>query len=497
MWPFFTHVYPRAQDNGSQNYPSIAAYARTPDRDATFHGRMFKLYSAIHSCVVNDEKNLPSVLANLESKYKLIADPSAKVPTVAFGKTGIDMPTLTLGTMRFQETWNGAKHTDPAKIDADVDSACQANLKATLLYALERGINHIETARGYGASEIQLGKAIKEILAEGVYKREDLIIQTKVGAKDTREEFISSLETSFEYMGVDYFDLFSFHGLNKYKDFDKVFNETDGLYAALEPYLADGRIKHVGFSTHGPTDLISKLIASEKFAYVNLHYHWCGSYTAGGHTPTVADAGPGNESCVKMARDLNMGVFCISPLDKGGGVHNASYKFRKMTENEGLDPVEFSVGWTCGVHDTQTIGCARPEDLDVSARRTHVEPNEPVISQQSANHQPTISQQLRPLVHKCARTRAHTVPSIFRRCTTRPSASPTPPSRPGSRRSRRPWTKRSSPSAERSGAKRGSGGCRPALRARPAPTSRTMSGSTTSCTRSDSSGTSSSAPAPE
>jgi predicted aldo/keto reductase-like oxidoreductase len=129
-------------------------------------------------------------------------------------------------------------------------------------------------------------------------------------------------------------------------------------------YLDDGRIKNLGFSTHGPTASICKLIATDKFDYVNLHYHWCGSYTASGHAPTEADCGHGNESAVKMCRVRQMGVFCISPVDKGGGVHNASYKLRGMTEAQGMDPVEYSVAWTIGRHDTQTIGCARPEDLD-------------------------------------------------------------------------------------------------------------------------------------
>jgi predicted aldo/keto reductase-like oxidoreductase len=56
-----------------------------------------------------------------------------------------------------------------------------------------------------------------------------------------------------------------------------------------------------------------ELINSEKFAYVNLHCHAMGSYHAQGGL-----GGHGNAAAVKRALELDMGVFNISPLDKGG-----------------------------------------------------------------------------------------------------------------------------------------------------------------------------------
>ena len=50
----------------------------------------------------------------------------------------------------------------------------QANLEATIHRALELGINHIETARGYGTSEMQLGRVLPKL------PRDKIIVQTKV-----------------------------------------------------------------------------------------------------------------------------------------------------------------------------------------------------------------------------------------------------------------------------------------------------------------------------
>jgi len=58
--------------------------------------------------------------------------------------------------MRYQHSW---KDEDAGGITAEG----QANLEATIHRALELGINHIETARGYGTSELQLGKILPHL----------------------------------------------------------------------------------------------------------------------------------------------------------------------------------------------------------------------------------------------------------------------------------------------------------------------------------------------
>jgi predicted aldo/keto reductase-like oxidoreductase len=52
--------------------------------------------------------------------------------------------------MRYQYKWQDV----PAN---EIPSDNQQNLEATIRYSVECGINHIETARGYGTSEMQLG----------------------------------------------------------------------------------------------------------------------------------------------------------------------------------------------------------------------------------------------------------------------------------------------------------------------------------------------------
>src|SRR4051812_38261801 len=98
-----------------------------------------------------------------------------------FGRTELSMPVFSCGGMRYQFKW---QDVDPKEIPAEN----QANLEATIHRALEFGINHIETARGYGTSEMQLGNILPK------FPREKIIVQTKVAPHQDPKEFLKTFE---------------------------------------------------------------------------------------------------------------------------------------------------------------------------------------------------------------------------------------------------------------------------------------------------------------
>ena len=290
-----------------------------------------------------------------------------KVPTVRFGKTELQMPIVTLGTMRYQQTWGG-NINDMEKIDAKG----QENLLAIMRHAIKNlGINHIECARGYGSSELQTGAALQQLFKEGEVKREDLIIQTKINAMNPKL-FRETIEKSFAMLQVDYIDLFSFHGLNLQYHYDLIFNNPSGgenLMDIVNEYKAQGKIRHIGFSTHAQPKFIVKCIETDAFEYANVHYHAFGSYTASGG----GDFG-GNKEVVRLMKEKDMGIFVISPYDKGGRLYAPSKKLRSLTLPE-FEPMTYGSMWLFGhqyfdeehapIH-TFTVGAARPSDLDES-----------------------------------------------------------------------------------------------------------------------------------
>ena len=148
-----------------------------------------------------------------------------------FGKTELEMPVFSCGGMRYQHKWND--------IDwSDVPDVGQKNLEATIHRAVDLGINHIETARGYGSSEMQLGPVLKQ------FPREKLIVQTKISPYANAKEFLETFNTSMDYLQLDHVDLLSLHGINNNELLDWSLKDN-GCLDAARWLQNEGRCKHV------------------------------------------------------------------------------------------------------------------------------------------------------------------------------------------------------------------------------------------------------------
>ena len=252
-----------------------------------------------------------------------------------FGRTELSMPVFSCGGMRYQYKW---QDVDPK----DVPRANQENLEATIHRAVELGINHIETARGYGSSEMQLGAVLPKL------PRDKIIVQTKVAPKATANEFLETFETSMAYLKLDHVDLFSLHGINNQELLDSSVGK-DGCVAAARQLQKEGRVRFIGFSTHATPDVIEAAINTGEFDYVNLHWYF------------VNDL---NWSAVQAARRQDMGVFIISPNDKGGKLYEPPQKLVDLCAP--LSPMAFNDLYCLARPEVHTLSCgaARPGDFD-------------------------------------------------------------------------------------------------------------------------------------
>jgi len=252
-----------------------------------------------------------------------------------FGKTELQMPVFSCGGMRYQHKW---QDVPPGEVPKDG----QANLEATIHRALALGINHIETARGYGSSEMQLGWVLPQI------KRDKLIVQTKVAPFATPEEFLRTFDQSMKYLRLDHVELLSFHGINNRQHLDWTLRKGGCLEAARK-LQREGRCRHIGFSTHATTDVILDAVNSGEFAYFNVHWYF------------VNDL---NWSAIEAATRLDMGVFIISPNDKGGKLYAPPKKFADFCAP--LTPMQFNSLYCLARPQVHTLSCgaAKPSDFD-------------------------------------------------------------------------------------------------------------------------------------
>lgn len=245
------------------------------------------------------------------------------------------MPVFSCGGMRYQFKWQDVN-------PQDIPTGNQANLEATIHRALELGINHIETARGYGTSEMQLGRILPTL------PREKIIVQTKVSPKATTQEFLETFETSMRYLRLAYVDLFSLHGINNKQILDWSLQKGGCLEAARQ-LQKEGRVRHVGFSTHATPDIIMQAVESDGFDYVNLHWYF------------VNDL---NWRAVQAAHKRDMGVFIISPNDKGGKLYEPPPKLVELCAP--LTPMQFNTLYCLARTEVHTLSCgaAKPSDFD-------------------------------------------------------------------------------------------------------------------------------------
>jgi predicted aldo/keto reductase-like oxidoreductase len=252
-----------------------------------------------------------------------------------FGRTELSMPVISCGGMRYQFKWQDVA---PSEIPADN----QKNLEATIQRAVELGINHIETARGYGTSEMQLGNILPKL------PREKIIVQTKVAPHENPEEFLKTFERSMKYLKLDHVDLLSLHGIN-HRELLQWSLRKNGCVAAARKLQKQGRVRHLGFSTHATTDIILDAVNSGEFDYVNLHWYF------------VNDL---NWPAVEAARKQDMGVFIISPNDKGGKLYDPPKKLVELCAP--LSPMQFNDLYCLARPEIHTLSCgaARPDDFD-------------------------------------------------------------------------------------------------------------------------------------
>ena len=257
------------------------------------------------------------------------------MPTRRFGRTELQMPVFSCGGMRFQQGWGD---DEPEKIEKEN----QERLEATVHRALQLGINHIETARGYGPSEMQLGWVLPQL------PREKMIVQTKVGPHQDPKEFLKNFETSMGHLKLDYVDLLSFHGINTAELLDQVVLRGGCLEVARQ-LQKEGRVRFVGFSTHASNEVITRVNATGEFDYLNLHYYFVNEL---------------NWAAIEEATRQDMGVFIISPTDKGGMLQSPPEKMKELCAP--LTPMAFNDLWCLNksqIH-TLSIGAARPSDFD-------------------------------------------------------------------------------------------------------------------------------------
>lgn len=125
---------------------------------------------------------------------------------------------------------------------AALGNVSQNDADKTLDVLLKYGINHIDTAAGYGDSELRIGPWMEK-------HRAKFFLATKVFRRrynETREQ----IEQSLERLQVSSIDLIQLHNLTDPRSWDRVMGENGALKALIEA-REQGLVKYIGVTGHG------------------------------------------------------------------------------------------------------------------------------------------------------------------------------------------------------------------------------------------------------
>jgi len=178
---------------------------------------------------------------------------------------------------------------------------------AVIRRCLSLGINFFDTANGYSTSEERIGKVISG-------RRSSIIIATKSMGK-TREEVEKHLSLSLKRLGVDYIDLYQFHGVSDFKSLEIV-TAPEGPLTVLEEAKKAGVIRHIGITSH-QIDVAKKAVKSGLFETIMFPFNFM--------APEAAD------ELLPLAEKHDVGFIAMKPL-AGGMIDNASIAVKYLRQ---------------------------------------------------------------------------------------------------------------------------------------------------------------------
>ncbi len=169
----------------------------------------------------------------------------------------------------------------------------------TVLHAVEKGVDFIDTSRAYTTSERRIGLALKQT-------DKKIILASKSTSK-TAEGVRADLETSLKELQRDYIDLYQCHFVKDEAEYQKVISSV-GPFEGLRKAKEEGLIGHIGITSHN-LDVLNLSLDTGHFETIMV----CFSFLE----PLA------REKIIPKAAEKKVGVIAMKPFS-GGVIENAN-----------------------------------------------------------------------------------------------------------------------------------------------------------------------------
>lgn len=229
-------------------------------------------------------------------------------------KSGKQISQLGYGCMRFSRKGGS--------IDFD-------KTEQEILYAIENGVNYLDTAYIYPGSEECLGKILaKNNLRDKVSiatKLPQYIMRSSAQIEKTFNEELSRLQTDY----IDYYLMHMFTDFSEWENLQRL---------GIEDWIAEkkkaGQVRNVGFSYHGDTDMFLKILNAYDWDFCQIQYNYLDETSQAGRAGLEA------------AQAKGIPVVIMEPL-RGGKLVRIPEKAKDVMKasDRSYSPAEWGLRW--------------------------------------------------------------------------------------------------------------------------------------------------------
>lgn len=236
-----------------------------------------------------------------------------------FGKTGVKVSALGFGAMRLPTT-------DP-KDRTKIDEVLATRM---VRYAIDHGVNYIDTAYPYHSGESE--RFVGHVLQDGYREKVNLATKLPMWAIEEEGDAERILNEQLEKLQTDHIDYYLFHGLREPR-WETV--QKFDLLTWAQGAVADGRVRHLGFSFHDSVDVFKEIVdAFDGWEFCQIQYNYMDIHNQAG------------TEGLKYAADKGLGVVIMEPL-LGGRLVEPPQPVQDIWDSapEVQTPVERALRW--------------------------------------------------------------------------------------------------------------------------------------------------------
>ncbi len=237
------------------------------------------------------------------------------------------------------------------RLPADTDEAV-----AVIRHAIDMGMKYIDTSRGYGDSEIKIGKALKDGYREKVIlstKWAPWIVKIEENDNATADCVRKRIDESMERLDVEYLDYYQVWNIHMREQYDQTICKG-GFLEGIQKAMAEGLVRRTGFTTHDTVENLLDYIPEVDWADIILFTH---NILNRSYRPAI-----------QAAHDKGIGTIIMNPVC-GGMLNQDNPKLAAIAEKVGAKSIaDMGIRWLMSQPYVDTIisGITTISDVDRS-----------------------------------------------------------------------------------------------------------------------------------